>query len=172
METFSALLAICVGNSPVSGEFPTQWSVTRSFDVFFDLCPNERLSKHSGGWWFETLSCPLWRHSNGRPIFHLDISHLLDACSVCCCTLQNGKHIKLIQIYICINMKIIWYLCTIIVVIKISTNLLKLHLIDYWPWNKPYFARSMAQFCKISYTVNFTAWHCAYLVSVLTKLRV
>ena len=35
METFSALLAICAGNSPVTGEFPTQKPVTRSFDVFF-----------------------------------------------------------------------------------------------------------------------------------------
>ena len=37
METFSALLAICAGNSPVSGEFPAQRPVTRSFDVFFDV---------------------------------------------------------------------------------------------------------------------------------------
>ena len=37
METFSALLAICAGNSPVTGEFPTQRPVMRSFDVFFDL---------------------------------------------------------------------------------------------------------------------------------------
>ena len=37
METFSALLALCVGNSPVTGEFPTQRPVTQSFDVFFDL---------------------------------------------------------------------------------------------------------------------------------------
>ena len=43
METFSALLAICAGNSPVPGEFPTQRPVTRSFDVFFDLRPNKRL---------------------------------------------------------------------------------------------------------------------------------
>ena len=34
METCSALLAICAGNSPVTGEFPTQRPVTRSFDVF------------------------------------------------------------------------------------------------------------------------------------------
>ena len=40
METFSALLAICAGNSPVPGEFPAQRPVTRSFDVFFDLHPN------------------------------------------------------------------------------------------------------------------------------------
>ena len=37
MEAFSVLLAICTGNSPVSGEFPTQRPVTRSFDVYFDL---------------------------------------------------------------------------------------------------------------------------------------
>ena len=65
METFSALLAICAGNSPVPGEFPTQRPVTRSFDVFFDLRPNKRLSKQWWGWWFETQLCPLWRHRNG-----------------------------------------------------------------------------------------------------------
>ena len=43
METFSALLAICAGNSPVPGEFLTQRPVTQSFDVFFDLRPNKRL---------------------------------------------------------------------------------------------------------------------------------
>ena len=64
METFSALLAICAGNSPVPGEFPAQRPVTRSFDVFFDLRLNKRLSKQSWGWWFETLSRPLWRHRN------------------------------------------------------------------------------------------------------------
>ena len=64
METFSALLAICAGNSPVSGEFPAQRPVTRSFDVFFDLRLDGRLSKHSWGWWLETPSCPLWRQSN------------------------------------------------------------------------------------------------------------
>ena len=47
MEIFSALLAICAGNSPVPGEFPTQRPVTRSFDVYFDLRPNKRLSKQS-----------------------------------------------------------------------------------------------------------------------------
>ena len=67
MEIFSALLAICAGNSPVTGEFPTQRPVTRSFDVYFDLRPNERLSKQSWGWWFETLSRSLWRHRKGLP---------------------------------------------------------------------------------------------------------
>ena len=64
METFSAKLAICAGNSPVPGEFPAQRPVTRSFGVFFDLRLNQRLSKQ---WWrclFETLSRVLWRHRN------------------------------------------------------------------------------------------------------------
>ena len=61
-EIFSALLAICAGNSPVPGEFPAQRPVTRSFGVFFDLRLNKRLSKQSWGWWFEKLSRPLWRH--------------------------------------------------------------------------------------------------------------
>ena len=65
METFSALLAICARNSPVTGEFPAQRPVTRSFDVFFDLRLNKRLSKQSRGWWLDTPSRPLWRHSNG-----------------------------------------------------------------------------------------------------------
>ena len=46
------------------GEFPTQRPVTRSFDVYFDLRPNKRLSKQPWGWWFDTLSCSLWRHRN------------------------------------------------------------------------------------------------------------
>ena len=45
MEAFSMLLALCAGNSPVTGEFPLQRPVTRSFDVFFDLCLNQWLSK-------------------------------------------------------------------------------------------------------------------------------
>ena len=64
MATFSALLAICAGNSPVAGEFTAQRPVTRSFDVFFDLCLIKRLSKQSWGWWFETLSRPVWLHCN------------------------------------------------------------------------------------------------------------
>ena len=60
VETFSTLLALCVGNFPVAGEFSAQRPVTQSFDVFFDLCLNKWLSKQSWGWWFETPSCSLW----------------------------------------------------------------------------------------------------------------
>ena len=64
METFSTLLAISVGNSPVTGEFHAQSPVTRSFDVFFDLHLNKRLSKQSWVCWLEMPSCSLWRHCN------------------------------------------------------------------------------------------------------------
>ena len=47
----------------------SQRPVTRSFDVFFDLCLNKRLSKQSRGWWFETPSRPLWHHCNGQMDF-------------------------------------------------------------------------------------------------------
>ena len=67
METFSMLLALCAGNSLLTSEFPARRPVTRSFDVFFDLHLNKRLSKQSWGWWFETPLHPLWRHCNGYP---------------------------------------------------------------------------------------------------------
>ena len=65
-----ALLALCAGNSPVSGDISTQRPVARSFDVFFDLRLIKRLSKHSRGWWFETLSRPPWRHCNATNGHH------------------------------------------------------------------------------------------------------
>ena len=57
MVIFSALLVLWEANSPV-----TQRPVTRSFDVFFDLCLNKRLRKPSGRRWFQMPSCSLWRH--------------------------------------------------------------------------------------------------------------
>ena len=68
MESFSVLLAFCAGNSPVTGEFPSQRPVTRSFDIFFELCLNKRLCKQPWGWWCETLSCSLWRHRNASDL--------------------------------------------------------------------------------------------------------
>ena len=62
MEIFSALLALCAGNSPVTGEFHIQRPVTHSFDVFFDRHLNKPLSKQWWDWWFETPWHPLWRH--------------------------------------------------------------------------------------------------------------
>ena len=70
MEALSALLALCAGNSPVTGEFPSQRPMTRSFEVLFDLRLNRRLSKQSWGWWFEMPSRSLWRHCNDNADFN------------------------------------------------------------------------------------------------------
>ena len=66
LETFSVLLVICAGNSPVTGEIPEERPVTRIFDVFFILRLNKRLSKQTWGLWPETSSRPLWRHCNEK----------------------------------------------------------------------------------------------------------
>ena len=70
MEAFSALLALCAGNSSVTGEFPSQRPVARSFDVLFDLRLNKRLSKTPvRRRWFQTPSHSLWRHCNVNVVF-------------------------------------------------------------------------------------------------------
>ena len=58
METFAALLALCEGNPPVPGGFPSQRPVARNFDAFIDLRLNKRLCKKLRG------RCSLWRHCN------------------------------------------------------------------------------------------------------------
>ena len=45
METCSTLLALCEGNSPVTGEFPSQRASNAGFDVFFDVSLNKQLHK-------------------------------------------------------------------------------------------------------------------------------
>ena len=59
---------LCAENSPDTGEFSAQRPMTRSFDVFFELRLNSRLSKQSWGWWFEKPSRSLWRHCNALPV--------------------------------------------------------------------------------------------------------
>ena len=100
METFSALLAICVGNSPVPGEFPTQRPVTRSFDVFFDLRLNKRLSKQSWGWWFETPSWSLWRHGNVSLFDYWSSINML--CDIChCWWWRHHMETLIVQLALC-----------------------------------------------------------------------
>ena len=71
MQTFSALLALCEGKPLVTGGFPSQRPVTRSFCVFFDLRLNtEGFCKQPRRRWFETPSRSLWRHCN---VFLYDI---------------------------------------------------------------------------------------------------
>ena len=71
MKTFSALLALCAGNSPVTGEFPEQRPVTRNFDVSFHLRMNKHLSNNRE-------AVDLRRHGD-----HYDITVMY--CLVCVC---------------------------------------------------------------------------------------
>ena len=71
MEAFSALLVLCAGNSPVTGEFPSQRPVTRSFDIFFDLRLSKPLSKQSRRRRFATPYRSLWRHCNDGTVLIL-----------------------------------------------------------------------------------------------------
>ena len=79
IETFSALLPLCAGNSPVTGEIPSQRPVTLSCDVFFDLHLNKVLSKQSRGWWFETPWRSLWRHCNASDLSNQEYSPMQNA---------------------------------------------------------------------------------------------
>ena len=63
-KRFSALLVLCEGNPPIIGGFPSQRPVMRTFDVFYDLHQNKRLSKQSRRQRFQTPWCSLWRHCN------------------------------------------------------------------------------------------------------------
>ena len=51
-----------IHRSPVNSPHKGQWRGALMFFFYFRL--NKGLSKQSWGWWFETLSRPLWRHSN------------------------------------------------------------------------------------------------------------
>ena len=98
METFSALLALCAGNSPVTGEFPTQRPVTRSFDALFDLRLISWLSKQSWGWWFETPSRSFWRHSTGCHVIiviELELKGMLCMKNQYLCPLGSDSYILL-----------------------------------------------------------------------------
>ena len=77
METFSTLLAFCVGNSPVTGKFPSQRPMTQSFDAFFDMHLNKHLSKQSICQWFVMPSCSLWHHCNVFLFFALFVCTII-----------------------------------------------------------------------------------------------
>ena len=79
METFFRVTGLCAGKSPVTGEFLAQRAVTRSFDVFFHLCMNKRLSNQSRGW-FETPLHSLWSHRNRKHILFSDNIEFYEMC--------------------------------------------------------------------------------------------
>ena len=81
MKLFSALVAICKGNPPVTDGFPSHRPVAQSFDIFFSVRLNKRLSRPSRFWLFQTPSRSLWRHCNCIPK-HTPIGKLLISVTV------------------------------------------------------------------------------------------
>ena len=69
---------LCVGNSLVTGEFPSQRPVTWSFDVFFDLLLNKRLCKQTRRRWLETSSRSLWRNCSAKWINKYLLGRFID----------------------------------------------------------------------------------------------
>ena len=74
MEALSALQALCEGNPPVTGGFPSQRASDAGFDAFFGVILNKTLNKQYSYRWFETLWHPLWRHSDNTSY---DVLHTL-----------------------------------------------------------------------------------------------
>ena len=116
MEIFSALLALCAGNSPVTGEFPAQRTVTRSFDVFFDLRLNKRLNKQWWGWWFETPLRSLWRHRNEKLCQWTHSRNDSKECAPCSNTLLT------VNTSICIKAVLMWMNCCLKLLITALLN--------------------------------------------------
>ena len=105
METFSALLAICAGNSPGTR--------TKASDAelwcFFDLRVNKRLSKQSWGWGFETPASSSWRHCNDIWFLGVFVASewlfYCDSVGRVACTSATEKVTKHLGIYIYISYK-------------------------------------------------------------------
>ena len=53
MGKLFTLLALCEGNPPMTGGFPSQRIVMPNFDTFFDISPNRLLNKQSKCRWIE-----------------------------------------------------------------------------------------------------------------------
>ena len=118
--------------------------MTRSFDVFFDLRLNEWLSKQSRGWWFETPSRPLWRHSNGstwcyvvkqvpdRKFASLYVSLILNAlvlAMIHSCSWVSFSIPWCISA-VCAWKRILWYVCQM----RLSCLVMDMQMysLDYW----------------------------------------
>ena len=114
METLSLTLALCVGNSPVTGECPSQRSVTRSFDLFFDLrLNNDWVNNHEAGDWKRHrahydvtvmnwgLTWPIWHaesavnenYVNKLYLFHLYINAPIEYLFCVICTPYKNTHL-------------------------------------------------------------------------------
>ena len=154
METIFALLALCEGNSPALGEFPSQRPVTRNFDVFFDLRLNKR------------LSIPSRRHELRRHRAHCGVTVVKPSAAM------NSRFFTISKMLLCFR-KWFWLWSAkyhnhwaiqmerwsssvgensaMKIHRKLICFLLAVENIVHWPW----IARSGTNAARLSYTKNF-----------------
>ena len=95
VEQFSALLALCAGNSPVIGEFPAQRPVTGSFDVYFAWI---------NAWVKNGEACDLRRHYTHYDVIVMFMGRTLDIKSAYHGGIHTYTYIRIcIYIYHIIN---------------------------------------------------------------------
>ena len=83
MEAFSALLAICAGNSPLTSVFPAQRPAARSFDIFF-ICA------WINGWVNNQEAGELRLHRSHCDVIVMKIQDLGLNCSIACRSIMVG----------------------------------------------------------------------------------
>ena len=163
-----------------TGEFPSQRPVTRSFDVFFDLRLNNRLSKQLRPRWFETPSCSLWGRCNGMETLFLKalyegnspvtVTHRLFVCLPGQVIEQTSRWPKIWD-----TMTLTWHHCSMMPVgIVVVVSGISYHdpmwniwlqlagasgpILTYWsPW---------APFYKWHFLINFLVWKLLYFDSL------
>ena len=102
METFSALLVICAGNSAVHGEFPAQRPVTRSFDV-------PLICARIYGWVNNHEAGDLRRHHSHYDVIVMVLGWPHTGCQIWpCWRSPNVRTIHCDHLYIC-ETHIRWY---------------------------------------------------------------
>ena len=119
------------GNPLVTGEFPSQRPVKRSFDIFFDLRMNKRSSKQSRRRWFETASRFLWRHCNGIILYWSNAGEAVDVENNARRPGPNGRHWHTFANTFR-SVKISWFKFHFSVF-----NWVQLIISQYWFWNYP-----------------------------------
>ena len=97
------------------GEFPSQRPVTRSFDGFFALRLNKRLSKQSWCWWFETPSRSLLRHCNANTDYGLLMAVCFLKTAIWGCGVWYSSALGICRVYTSVLSPV--YLCLAVIYI-------------------------------------------------------
>ena len=160
MERFSLLLALCVGNSPVTGEFLPQRPVTWSFDVYFDLHLNTNDLRRDHAHYDITTNvimkaCAVW--------LHMPLSH----CRECCLRTNTNWHSLRIAQHRFDSNYFVLVRCHFRISSQPNTNVLKCSKHSYWPCESILFVlRRIAWPNVVSIRVSsywFVSHHCTFV---------